>query len=78
MHSLTMLPIHLLPDGTDAIIADISGPETHLHRLRELGFDIGQSITMVRSGVPCILKVCEKEFAFRFDESMSVMVTPCQ
>ncbi len=72
-----MLPLHLLSDGTAGVIEDVSAPAGHTHRLREMGIDIGLSVTMVRSGSPCIIRVGEKEYAFRTDETTSVLVSPC-
>ena len=71
-----MLPLHLLTEGSNGIIEDVCAPDGHVDRLRELGIDIGLSVTMIRSGTPCIIRVGEKEFAFRNDESTLVLVTP--
>ncbi len=72
-----MLPLHLLSDGSEGVIEDVAGPDGQVHRLRELGIDIGLNVTMIRSGIPCIVRVGQKEIAFRIDNMTSILVSPC-
>ena len=54
-----ILPIELLRSGEQGVIHDLSGDESVVHRLSEMGLRPGVSFHMVQTGSPCIVRVGE-------------------
>jgi Fe2+ transport system protein FeoA len=74
MHDL--LPLHLLPAGTQARIGQLLGQADEVHRLEELGMRVGRRVEMVQAGTPCIVKLDGARFCFRDCDAFRVLVLP--
>ena len=72
MHDL--LPLHLLPPGSRALIGQLVGGADDVHRLEELGMRVGVQVEMVQAGSPCIIKLGGAKLCFRDNESLGVLV----
>lgn len=72
MHDL--LPLHLLPPGSYALIGQLVGRPDEVHRLEELGMRVGTQIEMVQAGSPCIIKLGGSKLCFRDNEAFQVLV----
>lgn len=46
-----------LKSGDQATVASIGGPESAAKRLADMGFIRGAEVTMVRPGMPCIVRI---------------------
>jgi Fe2+ transport system protein FeoA len=72
MHEL--LPLHLLPSGSRALIGQLVGRAEDVHRLEELGLRVGEPVEMVQAGSPCIIKLGGSKLCFRDNETLGVLV----
>ena len=45
-----------------------------MHRLHELGLHEGSTVEMVRSGIPCIIRMSGNTFCFRKTDDLNVLV----
>ena len=69
-----ILPLNLLVPGQSGRICDVSGEESLVHRLEELGLRPGVDVRMVRPGQPCIVAVDDQRYSLRADENALVLV----
>ena len=72
MHEL--LPLHMLPPGSRALIGQLVGPPEDVHRLEEMGLRVGEPVEMVQTGSPCIIKLGGSKLCFRDNETLGVLV----
>jgi Fe2+ transport system protein FeoA len=72
MHNL--LPLHLLPAGSRALIGQLLGQADEVHRLEELGMRVGTPVEMVQAGSPCIVRLGGSKLCFRDNEAFRVLV----
>jgi Fe2+ transport system protein FeoA len=54
---MSFLNLTQLPAGKVGEIVEVSGAPTGVARLRELGFQAGRTVEMVRPGDTCIVKL---------------------
>ncbi len=71
-----LVPLNRLQQGTRAQIAEIVGTTDQVQRIRELGFQHGTSLEMVRSGSPCIVRLLGQTLCIRGSEVLNVLVRP--
>ena len=71
-----MIPLRLLVRGEPAVVEDLCGPDGEVHRLREMGFEPGVEVEMVRVGNPCIVRVGHHRLCLRCDDSIHILVRP--
>ncbi len=69
-----LTPLHLLPAGCVARVAELLGDREQIHRLEELGLRRGVLIEMVSSGSPCIVCLDGSRLCFRPSELLGVLV----
>jgi Fe2+ transport system protein FeoA len=72
MHDL--LPLHMLPPGSRALIGQLVGRAEEVHRLEELGLRVGTPVEMVQAGSPCIIRLGGSKLCFRDNEAVGVLV----
>jgi Fe2+ transport system protein FeoA len=72
MHDL--LPLQMLPPGSQALIGQLMGAPDDVHRLEELGMRVGVQVEMVQAGSPCIIKLGGAKLCFRDNEALGVLV----
>ena len=72
MHDL--LPLQLLPPGSQAEIGQLVGAADEVHRLEELGLRVGTQVEMVQAGSPCIIRLGGAKLCFRDNEAFRVLV----
>lgn len=63
--AMSFLNLAQLPAGAAAEIVEISGTGPSVARLRELGFQAGRTVQMVRPGSPCIVKLDQCKLCLR-------------
>ena len=68
------ISLSALRPGQMAEIGEVVGPVAHIRRLHELGLLAGALVQMVRSGIPCILRVEGSTLCFRDDDSLRLVV----
>ena len=66
----------MLPTGSSARIGQLVGNPEQVHRLEELGIRQGETVEMVRSGTPCIVRLAGHKLCFRDSLLLSVLVEP--
>lgn len=71
-----MIPLHLLPAGETARIAEVFGHPEFVHRLDEMGLRVGTQIEMVKAGSPCIVRLDDQRLCFRPEDCSGILVTP--
>ena len=71
-----LIPLKTLPEGCRASVAEVVGRPDHVHRLRELGFQGGAELEMVRPGSPCIVRLAGHTLCIRGNELLNVLVRP--
>ena len=69
-----LVPLTVLRCGQVAEVGALMGPSEQVRRLEELGLRTGTRLEMIRSGVPCIIRVEGTTLCFRDDDKFSVMV----
>lgn len=69
-----LIPLPMLPPGQLAHIDQVMGQAEDVHRLSELGMQVGRAVEMVQSGSPCIIKLDGAKFCFRDCDALSVLV----
>lgn len=70
------IPLNMLSCGQSAHVVEVLGRSDLSQRLRELGIFRGVEIHMVRSGVPCIVRLANQTVCFRAEETSGVLVQP--
>ena len=71
-----LVPINCLPTGQIAEVGQLLGRTDQVQRLEELGLRVGQQIEMIRCGSPCILRVGTKQYGFRANDLLKILVKP--
>lgn len=69
-----LIPLHHLVAGSSGVVAAVLGDLDQVQRLRELGLRDGESVEMVQSGSPCIVRLGGQKLCFRADDLLSVLV----
>lgn len=69
-----LIPLPMLPPGQLAQIDQVMGLAEDVHRLQELGMQVGRSVEMVQAGSPCIIKLNGTKLCFRDCDALSVLV----
>jgi Fe2+ transport system protein FeoA len=69
-----LIPLSALRCGQVAEIGQLLGIPEQIRRLEELGLRAGARLEMIRSGVPCIIRVDGGKLCFRNDDSLCVLV----
>lgn len=69
-----LVPLELLAAGEEARICELDGTPEFVHRLAEMGLQVGISVRMIQPGSPCILAVGNHRFSLRIDDSAVVLV----
>ena len=71
---IDLLPLHLLPAGCSARVADLIGDVDQVHRLEEIGLRRGAVVKMLQSGTPCVIHVDGSRLCFRESEMIGILV----
>ena len=74
MHPLT--PISSLIPGQKAEVGQLTGRDTEIRRMQELGIHVGAKIEMISPGSPCVVCIDGKSYAFRATELIRVLTRP--
>jgi Fe2+ transport system protein FeoA len=72
---LEMLPLHLLPAGCSARVAELVGDIAQVHRMEEIGLRRGAIVKMLQPGTPCVVHVDGSRLCFRESEAIGVLVS---
>lgn len=72
MHDV--IPLDLLTAGETGCVMEISGQETFVSRLEEMGLRAGAEIKMLQPGQPCIIALENHRLSFRGEEAAQVLV----
>ncbi|HMO14149.1 MAG TPA: FeoA domain-containing protein [Pirellulaceae bacterium] len=70
----SVVPIACLRSGECGAIFEVSGEESSVQRLSELGIQPGNRVEVVRHGCPCIIRLRGAKFCLRGDDCHCVMV----
>jgi Fe2+ transport system protein FeoA len=70
-----LLPLHLLPAGCSARVAELVGNLDQVHRLEEMGLRRGAVVKMLQPGTPCVVHLEGSRLCFRHSEVVGVLVT---
>jgi ferrous iron transport protein A len=71
----TAFPLSMLQPGQSAEVDQVVGRAEQVQRLEELGIRSGETIEVVKSGSPCILRLGTKRLCFREADLLQVLVT---
>lgn len=69
------IPLSMLQPGQSAEVDQVVGRPEQVQRLEELGIRCGETIEVVKSGSPCILRLGAKRLCFREADLLRVLVT---
>lgn len=69
-----VVPLEMLRTGEQGRVCEVDGSPDFVHRLQEMGLREGVTITMLRSGSPCILDINQHRLSFRADDLATVLV----
>lgn len=69
-----VVPLHLLNTGETGSILDVSGSESFVSRLEEMGLRTGAEVRMLQPGQPCIIALANHRLSFRGEDEGMVMV----
>lgn len=69
-----IVPLSLMTPGQTGQICDVSGEETLIRRLDELGLRPGTEVRLVQAGQPCIVAIHDQRYSFRTDGNAVVLV----
>jgi ferrous iron transport protein A len=69
-----LVPLDLLAAGEEARICELNGTADFVHRLEEMGLQVGKTVRMIQPGSPCILAVGNHRLSLRIDDSAVVLV----
>lgn len=67
-------PLQMLPAGQRARIDQLVGRPDEIHRLQELGMQVGKPVEVLQSGSTCIVKLDGTRIAFRDHDGFRVLV----
>jgi Fe2+ transport system protein FeoA len=73
-----IVPIDLLAAGESGCVYDVSGSESFVHRLAEMGLRPGAALQMVSPGEPCLLNIGGHRLSLRCEEHAMVLVEVCR
>lgn len=74
MTPFDLLPLHLLPAGRSARVAELIGDVDQVHRLEEIGLRRGAVVKMLQPGAPCVVHVDGSRLCFRESEAIGILV----
>lgn len=69
-----ILPIHILRCNEHARIVDLFGDSATLHRLDEMGLNVGAEVQMIHPGSPCIVAMAGKRLSLRLEQGTEILV----
>ena len=72
-----LMPLDMIGPGEWAEVEEVSGQETWVGRLAELGIRQGCRLQVVQPGKPCLLNVGGCKLCLRSGESSHILVRPC-
>ena len=67
-------PLQMLAAGQRARIDQLVGRPDEIHRLQELGMQVGKPVEVLQSGSTCIVKLDGTRLAFRDHDGFHVLV----
>jgi Fe2+ transport system protein FeoA len=67
-------PLQMLPIGQRGRVDQLVGRPEEIHRLQEMGLQVGKAIELLQSGQTCIVKLDGTRLAFRDYEGCRVLV----
>ena len=71
-----LMPLDMLRAGEVAEVAEVSGHDSWVGRLAELGIRVGCRLRVVQPGSPCLLDVGGCKLCLRGGECSSILVRP--
>lgn len=69
-----MIPLEFVQKNERARVVDIEGDPGLIHRLEEMGLQVGAVVQMVQSGRPCILRIDNQRLSFRPEAATAIFV----
>ena len=69
-----LLPLELLPPGQCARIDQLLGDPASVHRLHEMGLNVGDHVEMIQPGSPCIVRLRGHKLCIRDGNLFQVLV----
>lgn len=69
-----MIPLEFVQKNECARVVDIDGDPGTVHRLEEMGLQVGAVVQMVQAGRPCILRIDNQRLSFRPEAATSIFV----
>lgn len=69
-----LVPLAFARTGSCVEIRRILGGEEQVRRLHELGLSQGNSVTVLTSGTPCLLRVGNTKLSFREGDTATILV----
>ena len=73
-----IVPLHLLQPGETGCVCDVSGEDTLIARLDEMGLRTGAHVRMVQPGQPCIVALDNQRLSLRAADDTLVLVEVCR
>ena len=67
-------PLQMLPIGQRGRVDQLVGRPDEIHRLQEMGLQVGKLIELLQNGQTCIVKLDGTRLAFRDHEGCRVLV----
>lgn len=72
--ALPLVPLDALRAGESGCVAELDGPAAAVHRLQELGLNVGRPLTMLRPGPPYLLQLGELRLCLRPEADVVVLI----
>jgi ferrous iron transport protein A len=71
---VSLMPLETLRSGEEGLIEEIDGEPAFVHRLAEMGLQVGSLVRMVRPGSACIVQLGPQRLSFRMDGRATIWV----
>jgi ferrous iron transport protein A len=71
-----ILPLEFVPTGNWAEVEEVSGEQTWVGRMAELGLRVGCRLQVIRQGSPCLLRLEGCRLSLRRDAGRQIFVRP--
>lgn len=69
-----LIPLHMLPAGQRARVAELLGSPADVHRLHEMGLFPGTAVEMIQDGSPCLIRIAGSKLCLRDANLFQVLV----
>ena len=69
-----VIPLDLLNAGETGSVTEVSGQESFVSRLGEMGLRAGAEVRMLQPGQPCIIALDNHRLSFRGEDAAHVLV----